>query len=464
MARDFTRRQLLLGAGAVSGLAVVGASRADESAVDLARPVARSTGWPDADAWQDLNQRVSGRLIQPVSPLRSCSLDASSAECGTALEAMKNPFFIEDQAGATQSTGWMDAWQGAVSPYAVQADTAEDIAAAVNFARKHGIRLVVKGAGHDYLGRNTAPDSLLVWTHRMRNINVHEAFVPAGTPNGTVGVTALSVGAGTRWLEAYAAATDAGLYVQGGGCTSVGTSGGFIQGGGFGSFSKAFGTGSGGVLEFEVVTADGEVRVVNQHQDPDLFWALRGGGGSTFGIVARTTVLAHPIPNTMGLVSGTIIAKNDTAYEDVVGAVVAFYPVALDNPSWGEQIRFRPDNTVEFALTFLDLDRAGQRRPLLPCSSRCGPNRTASTWTCHSWRSPSSGCGTSRGGRRTIRTSLRSTRGRTNPTTSTGGRETRARSPPTGSPTSLGGCRPRCSSIGRRTQLGCWSMPPSSAI
>lgn len=358
MALDFTRRQLLLSAGAVSGIAVVGASCTDESAVGLGRPVARPTGWPDADAWQDLNQRVSGRLIQPVSPLRSCSLDPSSAECETALEAMKNPFFHEDQVGSTQSTGWMDAWQSAVSPYAVEAETAQDIAAAVDFAREHGVRLVVKGAGHDYLGRNNAPDSLLVWTHRMRNTNMHDAFVPAGAPNGTDGVAALSVGAGTRWIEAYAAATNAGRYVQGGGCTSVGASGGFIQGSGFGSFSKAFGTGAGGVLEFEVVTADGEVRVVNRHQDPDLFWALRGGGGSTFGIVARTTLLAHPIPNNTGTVSGTIVAKDDAAYEDVVGAVVAFYPAALDNPSWGEQIRFRTDRTVEFALTFLDLSRA----------------------------------------------------------------------------------------------------------
>jgi len=366
MALDFTRRQLLLGAGAVSGIAVVGASCTDESTVGLGRPVARPTGWPDADAWQDLNQRVSGRLIQPVSPLRSCSLDASSAECETALEAMKNPFFHEDQVGSTQSTGWMDAWQSAVSPYAVEAETAQDIAAAVDFAREHEIRLAVKGAGHDYLGRNNAPDSLLVWTHRMRNINMHDAFVPAGAPNGTDGVTALSVGAGTRWIEAYAAATNAGRYVQGGGCTSVGASGGFIQGSGFGSFSKAFGTGSGGVLEFEVITADGEVRVVNQHQDPDLFWALRGGGGSTFGIVARTTLLAHPIPNNTGTVSGTIVAKDDAAYEDLVGAAVAFYPVALDNPSWGEQIRFRPDNTVEFALTFLDLSRAEAEATFAP--------------------------------------------------------------------------------------------------
>jgi len=354
---DVSRRNLFLGAGAVSGASLVGLACTDDSMMDLGRPVADPVNWPDAEQWQTLNRSVGGRLIQPVSPLAACEFDPSGDACATQLESMQNPFFHEDQPGATQSTGWFEAWQTAVSPYAIEAETAQDVAAAVLFAREHGIRLVVKGAGHDYLGRNNAPDSLLVWTHRMRNVNVHDDFVPAGAPSGTRGVAALTVGAGTRWLEAYAAATRAGRYVQGGGCTSVGASGGFVQGSGFGSFSKRFGTGAGGVLEFEVVTADGEVRVVNEHQEPDLFWALRGGGGGTFGIVTRTTLLAHPIPTTTGTVAGTVTASDDAAYVDLVAAIVAFYPESLDDPAWGEQIRLRPDNTAEFALTFLDLDR-----------------------------------------------------------------------------------------------------------
>lgn len=353
---DVSRRHLLLGAGAVSGASLVGVACTDDSMMDLGSPVADPVDWPDPEQWQALNRSVGGRLIQPVSPLAACELDPAGGACASQLELMKNPFFHEDQAGSTQSTGWMDAWQTAVSPYAVEAETAQDVAAAVDFAREHGIRLVVKGAGHDYLGRNNAPDSLLVWTHRMRNVNVHDDFVPTGAPSGTQGVAALSVGAGTRWLEAYGAATAAGRYVQGGGCTSVGASGGFIQGSGFGSFSKRFGTGAAGVLEFEVVTADGQVRIVNEHQESDLFWALRGGGGGTFGIVTRTTLLAHPIPTTTGTVAGTVTATDDGAYEDLVEAIVAFYPESLDDSAWGEQIRLRPDNTAEFALTFLDLD------------------------------------------------------------------------------------------------------------
>ena len=95
-----------------------------------------------------------------------------------------------------------------VSPYAVAAESAQDVAAAVNFARQHGIRLVIKGTGHDYLGRSNAPDSLLIWTHNMRDVTVHDAFTIDGTTGA--GVPAISVGAGTGWLEAYVAATQRG--------------------------------------------------------------------------------------------------------------------------------------------------------------------------------------------------------------------------------------------------------------
>lgn len=354
-----SRRSLLAGAGALSGAAVLGTACTSDRAWSppIGDAVARSSTLPAPDVWAELNDRVGGRLVRPVSPLAACESDPTGTRCAAALEALENPFFHEDHAGATQSTGWLDAWTAAVSPYAIAAESADDIAAAVDFAREHDVRLVVKGAGHDYLGRNTAPDSLLVWTHPMRTINVHDDFVPDGAPAGTAGATALTVGAGTRWLEAYGAATQRAWYVQGGGCTSVGASGGFIQGSGFGSYSKAFGTGAGGVLQFTVVTADGAIRTVNRYQEPELFWALRGGGGGTFGIVASTTLLAHPIPSLTGTVTGTISATDDDAYRDLVRRYVEFAP-ALDNPSWGEQFRFRPDNSVELALTWLDLTEA----------------------------------------------------------------------------------------------------------
>ena len=290
--------------------------------------------WPDAAAWRGLESSLSGPLERP-----------------SLVAGVGNPFALQDRSGGTQSTGWLDAWTAAPSAYAVVARRAADVVAAVGFARKHRLRLVVKGTGHDYLGRSSAPDSLLVWTHEMRDITVHESFVAQGCD--AKGIPAVSVGAGTRWLEAYQTVTGKHRrYVQGGGCTSVGAAGGFTQGGGFGSWSKKYGTGAAGVLEVEVVTADGRLLVASSCQNQDLFWALRGGGGGTYGVVTRMTLRTHPLPNYFGLVLGKITARSDAAFKELLERFVAFYGEALSNESWGEQVAVRGDNSLGLSMVF----------------------------------------------------------------------------------------------------------------
>lgn len=327
--------------------------------------------------WTELNERLGDRLKPVDSPVRACIGDPAGAACSDALRKLQNPFFCEAEPGAFQTTGWLDGFVAEASPYAVAARTAEDVAAAVSFARDHGVRLAIKGTGHDYLGRSSARDSLLVWTHHMRDITVHDAFAATGGDGSQERVPAITVGAGTRWLEAYVAATGSGRYVQGGGCTSVGVAGGFTQGGGFGSFSKRFGTAAGNVLEVEVVTADGEILVANDAQYEDLFWALRGGGGGTFGVVTKMTLRTHDIPETFGAAIGTIAANSDADYRRLVRAFVEFFPDHLDNEHWGEQVRLAPDNTMEFALTMLDLDDAAARAVWEPLTAWVGQHSDA---------------------------------------------------------------------------------------
>ena len=158
----------------------------------------------------------------------------------------------------------------------------------------------MKGGGHSYQGSSNAADSLLVWTRRhARRSTLHDTFVGAGCEGQARPQPAVSIGAGAIWGHVYdAVTTKAGRYVQGGGCLTVGVAG-LVLGGGFGSFSKAFGTAGSHLLEAEVVTADGAVRIANACSNPDLFWALKGGGGG-FGVVTRVTLRTHALPEFLG--------------------------------------------------------------------------------------------------------------------------------------------------------------------
>ena len=93
-----------------------------------------------------------------------------------------------------------------------------------------------------------------------------------------------------------AVTTEAGRYVQGGGCATVGVAG-LVLGGGFGSFSKRYGMAGAALLEAEIVTADGAVRIANACTNPDLFWALKGGGNGSFGVVTRLTLRTRELPH-----------------------------------------------------------------------------------------------------------------------------------------------------------------------
>ena len=106
-------------------------------------------------------RRSGGNLIAVDAPFAACATDPKSAPCVDALANIRNPFYIGDQPGGTQVSGWLDAWTPAPSAYAVKARSSSDVAAAVNFARDNRLRLVVKGAGHSYQGTSNAPDSLL---------------------------------------------------------------------------------------------------------------------------------------------------------------------------------------------------------------------------------------------------------------------------------------------------------------
>jgi FAD/FMN-containing dehydrogenase len=297
--------------------------------------------WPSQAQWMNLADEVGGNLIK-VHPLFGASEDPG--------KNLQNPFYIDDQPAGTEVSGWLDAWTPAASVYAVKAQRTADVVAAVNFAREHRLRLVVKGAGHSYQGTSNAPDSLLVWTRAMSKVTLHDAFVPKGCKKQLAPVPAVTAEAGAVWIDLYHAVTSVGgRYVQGGGCTDTGVAG-LVQSGGFGNFSTMFGTAAAWLLEAEVVTADGVARTVNACSDPDLFWAIKGGGGGSWGVITRVTLRTHDLPENFGAAWGTIKASSDQAYRKLIGRFLDFYSSKLFNSYWSDKITLSPQNTLELSM------------------------------------------------------------------------------------------------------------------
>jgi FAD/FMN-containing dehydrogenase len=323
-------------------------------------------GWPSKAAWKRLNDQVEGNLIPVEFPIEACLKDINSAACKNLVANIKNPYYIGDEPGLTQTLGWVDAWFTKPSVYAVAANDANHVAAAVNFARENDLRLVVKGGGHSYQGTSNAPDSLLIWTRHMHDVTMRDAFVPQGCEGKQVPQRAVTCGSGAVWMQAYdAVTTKAGAYVQGGGCTTVGVAG-LVQSGGFGSFSKHFGSCASGLLEAEVVTADGKVRIANACTNADLFWALKGGGGGTFGVVTKVTLRVHDLPEYAGGAIFRVKASSDDAFRGLLRYFIGFYRDNLFNDHWGEQAHVGSNNTLGISMVSLGLTTEEARKVWKP--------------------------------------------------------------------------------------------------
>lgn len=102
-------------------------------------------------------------------------------------------------------------------------------------------------------------------------------------------------GPGIVFSEAHQAAAEKDRFISSGWAATVGIVGWSI-GGGHGPFAPGKGLGVDNILEAQIVLADGSLKVINENQNPDLYWALRGGGGSTWGIIVSLTLRLHKIP------------------------------------------------------------------------------------------------------------------------------------------------------------------------
>jgi FAD binding domain len=179
---EMQRRVVLKGLAALP-LSVVGGPALGGAVQPVGHVRPGEPGWPDPAEWARLRRRVGGRLMKVTSPFAACTPDPASPGCTELFGNLGDPFYIGDSVALTQTLGWTDAWTSQASAYAVLAQDSADVAAAVNFARTHRVRLVVKGGGHSYLGGSNAPDSLLIWTRpNLRAIQLQDRLCPGGPP------------------------------------------------------------------------------------------------------------------------------------------------------------------------------------------------------------------------------------------------------------------------------------------
>ena len=170
-------------------------------------------------------------------------------------------------------------FDGISPPAVVQVQDAADVQAVVRWANRFDVRLVGRAGGHAYNGGSTSRTAVVVDTGGLDGIRISGRSVAAGP--------------GVQMIDLYAALTRKGLIVPAGSCPSVGL-GGLVLGGGMGLAGRALGLTLDAVTAFDVVLANGRRAHVDRNSDPDLFWALRGGGGS-FALVTKVYLRATPL-------------------------------------------------------------------------------------------------------------------------------------------------------------------------
>lgn len=168
----------------------------------------------------------------------------------------------------------------------VQCADVADVIAGVNFGREHGVELAIRGGGHNVAGKCSVDDGVVIDLSRMRSVQVDPK-------NRTVRVEG-----GAVWGDVDHAAHAFGLATPSGIISTTGVAG-LTLGGGFGHLSRNYGLSIDNLLSADVVLADGSFVTASDDENPDLFWALRGGGGN-FGVVTAFTFRLHPVHTVYG--------------------------------------------------------------------------------------------------------------------------------------------------------------------
>lgn len=340
-------------------------------------------GAPSAADWQELQKAVEGRLFTAEPLARPCfstfqgkSVEPNVEECSTTKQHYLNSTFktaayagfvhsyneacasnVTDQcllsadtfstngkntSGTAPLTGPCNL--GMLSEKYIAVSRAEDVQAAFRFAHRTGMPLSVKATGHDYAARSSLKGSLALWTRQLNDIAFNPSFTPVGGSSSPI--AAMTVGGGANLGEVYKFADRHNVTFIGGSSGTVAAAGGYSLLGGHGTLTPTYGMGADRMLEATIVTPDGELRIANAHMNSDLFWALRGAGSATFGVVLNATFKVEPVmPLTLALMSFnstgantgpflSLLMKHTTIWaEEGWGGPMSMSTLALVNPA-----------------------------------------------------------------------------------------------------------------------------------
>ncbi|KAF2183999.1 FAD binding domain protein [Zopfia rhizophila CBS 207.26] len=217
--------------------------------------------WPSATTWASLNETLTGRVLPTELPKSVCP-----------------------RGGIGSQT------------YVVNATNATHVQTTLQFAREHNLKVNVNNTGHSGPGRSSTCGALFISTHHMKGLEFHQSYIPHSCA-GNSSHMAASLGAGEQDDDVFQALAKYNAVAVGGTFNTVGIVG-WSTGGGHGWLTSSYGMGADNIFEVEIVTPSGDIVIANECQNTQLFWAVRGGGGGTFGVITRITMKAYPMPQT----------------------------------------------------------------------------------------------------------------------------------------------------------------------
>jgi FAD/FMN-containing dehydrogenase len=307
------------------------------------------------------------------------------------IQVKENPFYETDKINGYTNNGFYNYWGNTknkpINIHYIEVQSAEEISAILKKYNNKGFTIIVKNTGHDYLGRSFPKDnSIVLWTHKMRNIYWRSKKYIIDENNNSIEITPdtkllepdvgcdksdvnypkyddgyLTIGAGVQWYKVFdymmkhTSTSDKSIiddWAMKGASNTVGAAGGWILDGGFGLFPKLNGMGVDNIICMKVVLANGEILDISDCSHPDIFRAFKGGGACNFGIVVDVTYKLLPKLITFGDIFIKLSGLTEIQAKDAFR--IFFESKFVREPQFGGMLQFRLDG-LEMFISFANL-------------------------------------------------------------------------------------------------------------